>query len=231
MELGYRPLIALPLNDKNLDQNLIKAKEKNIDIIEIRVDMFSNLEIDYIVEKVKQAKEKGFYTIVTVRSKKEGGVKDIPDNERLKIFEVVSDYSDILDIELTSDNIQKDVIKIAREKNILSLVSYHDFEKTPSEREIQEIIDSSVKLGADIIKYAFMVKNVEDVGRILSVTHKNRDKKLVAIGMGEVGKITRVAGFFFGSLITYTYIGKSVAPGQIEVEELIKELEFYGLRR
>ena len=48
--------------------------------------------------------------------------------------------------------------------------------------------------------------------------------------MGEIGKITRVAGFFFGSIMTYTFVGKSFAPGQIELNRLIEELKFYGIR-
>jgi 3-dehydroquinate dehydratase-1 len=43
--------------------------------------------------------------------------------------------------------------------------------------------------------------------------------------MGELGKFTRVVGFSFGSLLTYTFFGKPVAPGQIEAEELILLLE------
>ncbi len=42
--------------------------------------------------------------------------------------------------------------------------------------------------------------------------------------MGEVGSFTRVVGFSFGSLLTYTFFGKPVAPGQIEAERLIKLL-------
>ena len=42
--------------------------------------------------------------------------------------------------------------------------------------------------------------------------------------MGEVGSFTRVVGFSFGSLLTYTFFGRPVAPGQIEAEKLIKLL-------
>jgi len=111
----------------------------------------------------------------------------------------------------------------------LSLVSYHDFEKTPSEEEIQKIIDKSISKGADIVKYAFKAKTFDDVSRILCITNKNKDKKLVAIAMGEVGRITRLAGYMFGSLITYTYIGVSFAPGQIEVDRLKEDMYFYSL--
>lgn len=224
-----RPLIALPVDDKNLEETLKVAKQKPIDIIELRIDQFENYDIDYVLDKAKLVKGYGFILLSTVRSKEEGGA-DISDEERLNIFQKVIPVSDIVDIELLSENINREVINIAKKEGKLSLISYHDFEKTPSEKEIQIIIDKGASLSADIIKYAFNVKSNEDVGRILSVTHKNRDKNLVAIGMGELGKLTRVAGFFFGSLISYTFIGKSFAPGQIEVDKLVEEMRFYGIK-
>ncbi len=228
MKLGEKPLIALPIDDKNFTEILNSAKGKNVDIIELRIDQFSNLDTGYILEKFKQVKDYGFFSIATIRSENEGG-KFIPDEKRLNIYEAVAEYADILDTELTSKDINKKVIEIAKSYGILSLVAYHDFEKTPDEVEIQKIINDSNNLGCDIIKYAFKANSVEDVGRLLSVTYKNRDKNLVAISMGEIGKISRTAGFFFGSLITYTFIGKSFAPGQIEVDKLVEELKFYNL--
>lgn len=223
------PLVVLPVDDIDIEKNLAIAVDKKIDMIELRIDQFSNLDIDYIVEKAKLVKKYELGMIATVRSKSEGG-SDIPDEKRVEIFEAVVEYSDILDIELSSTSINKKVIEIAKDEGKLSLVSYHDFEKTPEAEEIQEIIDRSVQIGADIIKYAFKINSVEDIRRLMCVTAKNSHKKLVAIGMGELGRITRVAGFFFGSVLTYTYIGRSFAPGQIEAGRLIEELKFYGLR-
>ena len=39
--------------------------------------------------------------------------------------------------------------------------------------------------------------------------------------MGEVGGISRAAGFLYGSCITYGYMNKPTAPGQISVQKLI----------
>ena len=228
LELGKKPLIALPVNDKDFEETIEKAVEKGVDIIELRIDQFRDRNIDYIVDKVKYVKDKGLAALITVRSAKEGGTP-ISDYERERIFKATAPLADILDIELTSENLIKKVLKIAKENGAYGLISYHDFERTPSEEELQKIIDKAASYGADIIKYAFKVESEEDVARIMCTTHKNRDKKLVAIGMGELGRITRVAGFFFGSLITYTYIGVSFAPGQIELDKLKEELYFYGL--
>ncbi len=228
MEIGKRYLVALPVDDRFLEEYDLRSLKGKVDLFEFRVDQFKNKDIKHIRTLAHNVKKLNYSIILTIRSKEEGGA-DISDNIRLDMFEKLVDLSDIVDIELNS-KINQQVIKLSKENGKYALVSYHDFEKTPDLNQIQDIIDKGKALEADIIKYAFKVNNKEDVGKILSITHKNREKYLVAIGMGELGRITRVAGFFFGSVITYTYVGKSFAPGQIELEELIKELKFYGLR-
>jgi len=227
--MNKHPLIVLPVDDTDLEKKLSIAVDKRIDMIELRIDQFSDLSVEYVKSKASTVKNYDLGLIATVRSEKEGGT-GISDRDRLALFEAVAGIADILDVELRSESINKKVIEMAKDEGKMALVSYHDFERTPVEEEIQEIIDRSASLGADIIKYAFKVNKIEDVSRIMCMTAKNRDKKLVAIGMGDLGRITRVAGFFFGSVLTYTYIGQSFAPGQIEAGKLIEELKFYGLR-
>ena len=229
MELKFdkKPLIALPVSDKSFENIQLSALKGKVDLLEFRVDQFEDRDLDFIKNLGKKVREKNFGIILTIRLKEEGGA-DIPDEQRFSMFRYLIEIADIVDIELNS-KINKKVIDLAKDNGKYALVSYHDFEKTPSKEEIQKIIDKGKDLKADIIKYAFKVNTIDDVGRILSITYQNQDKLLVAIGMGDLGKITRVAGFFFGSKITYTYTGKSFAPGQIELNTLIEELKFYGL--
>lgn len=230
VQLGKNPLIALAIKDDNFEETLKLSKEYGVDVVELRVDQLSDPSVDYVRTLSNQIKQRGFYLLITIRSLLEGGGREIPDTDRLKIFESVVDIADMLDIEFTSDGIREDVIGLAKSRGKLSLVSYHDFEKTPSEEFIQNYIDSVKSLGADIVKFAFRANKLEDVAKVLCITHRNRDKKIVAIAMGEVGKISRVAGFVFGSLMTYTYIGDAFAPGQIEVSQLVEELKFYRIK-
>ena len=224
--LEKAPLIALPITDIDLENTLNIAKSNDVDVIELRIDQFENREIDHIKNVAKKVKSYDFYIIATVRSKLEGG-SDISDDERLKIFDAIADFADIVDIEYTSDSIKEKVKEIVKSKGKFLLMSYHDFEKTPSEDEVQKLIDDCKSQGADIVKYAFKANGFEDVSRLMCITNKNKDKNIVAISMGEIGKITRVAGFIFGSLITYTYIGKSFAPGQIEAKKLVELIKFF----
>lgn len=229
IKLRQKPLIALAVKDENLDSTLKIAKDRDIDIIELRVDQFSSLDVDHIRNCLGKVKEYGMSTLLTVRARWEGGAADIPDRERLNIIKNTVDLSDIVDIEYRAD-IRDEVITFVKNNHKTALVSYHDFEKTPPASFVQDYIDCAAKLGADIIKFACKANSFQDVADVLCVTARNRDKNIVAILMGETGKISRVAGFIFGSVITYTYIGEAFAPGQIEAERLLQELKFYGLR-
>lgn len=226
---GQKPLIALAVKDENLENTLKIAKEREIDIIELRVDQFSSRKVDHIRDCLKLIKDYGMFSLLTVRAKWEGGATDIQDQERLTIIKNTVDLSDIVDIEYRAD-IRDEVINLVKKHSKMVLISYHDFEKVPPVALVQEYIDSAFVLGADIIKFAYKANNLQDVAEVMCVTNKNRDKNIVAILMGELGKISRVAGFAFGSVITYTYIGEPFAPGQIEAEKLVEELKFYGLR-
>ncbi|MGC9188618.1 MAG: type I 3-dehydroquinate dehydratase [Sulfurihydrogenibium sp.] len=222
--------VALPVVDKGIDDILVKALLEGIDIIELRIDQFEDKNLEHIIKVANKVKEKGFIALATVRSKLEGGV-DIPDEERLKIFKYICDYVDMADIEYTSFAINKEVIDFYHSKGKAIIMSYHDFEKTPSDDYIQAVIDESKSLGADIVKYAFKANSFQDVARVLCLTNKNREKNLVAILMGDYGKVSRVVAPIFGSMITYTYIGQSFAPGQIEAEKLNELLEFFNIQK
>ena len=68
-----------------------------------------------------------------------------------------------------------------------------------------------------------MGRTQSDAARVCCVLSQLNYPRVFMV-MGEVGSFTRVVGFSFGSLLTYTFFGRPVAPGQIEAERLIKLL-------
>ncbi|WP_029552412.1 type I 3-dehydroquinate dehydratase [Thermocrinis jamiesonii] len=211
-------LIAVPLSDQNLEEDLRAVKELGADIVELRIDMFERTEPDYVLSWVKRAKELGLSTILTIRSSQEGG-KDVPNRER--IFELVSPYADYTDIELSSRALIPYVRNITKASGKKLIISYHNFELTPANWILREVFREGMRWGADIVKVAVKANSYEDTARLLCVARQEEGQKII-ISMGKYGKISRVSGFIFGSVISYAYYRQATAEGQLSLEEMVK---------
>jgi len=211
-------LIAVPLSDQNLEEDLRAVKELGADIVELRIDMFERTEPDYVLSWVKRAKELGLSTILTIRSPQEGG-KDVPNRER--IFELVSPYADYTDVELSSQALIPYVRNLTKTSGKKLIISYHNFELTPANWILREVFREGMRWGADIVKVAVKANSYEDTARLLCVARQEEGQKII-ISMGKYGKISRVSGFIFGSVISYAYYRQATAEGQLSLEEMVK---------
>lgn len=209
-------LIAVPLDDKDFSNKIKEAKEKGADIVELRVDQFSNTSVDYVKDKLLEVKERGLKTILTVRIPEEGG-REVKNRE--EIFEKLAPLSDYTDIELSQRSLLVKLHNLLDGKGRL-IISYHNFEVTPPNWIIREVLREGYRFGG-IPKIAVKANSYEDVARLLCISRQVEGEKIV-IAMGDYGKVSRIAGYIFGSVITYASLGKSFAPGQISLEEMVK---------
>jgi len=131
-----------------------------------------------------------------------------------------------LEIETTTEW-RKPLIELARRKRCKVIISWHCFGKTPDEKEIFDIVDSLYLAGADVAKIACLSNSRTDSARMLSLYSKY--KRLVAIGMGDIGAITRIAALSLGAPFTFASIeGNDTAPGQVDfkaMEAIINQIE------
>ena len=224
VELGKEPAVIVALSGEKLKENLERARRLRIDLIEARLDLLSEISSKTVREFLGTVADYGFYAVSTLRPVWEGGKFKGEEFERLDLFKEIVKHpaTGAVDVELRS-SLLPEVASMVKEERKRLIVSYHDFEKTPSEPEIEEILNRCREAGADIVKVAFMGKSQEDAARVCCVLSGFDHPKIFMV-MGEVGSFTRVVGFSFGSLLTYTFFGKPVAPGQIEAERLIKLL-------
>lgn len=133
-----------------------------------------------------------------------------------------------VDLEIeTSAEWRKPIIDLARSKRCKVIISWHCFVKTPDDKEVTELIDSLYAAGADVAKIACMSNSRSDSARLLSLYSKYQ--RLVAIGMGSTGVMTRIASLSLGAPFTFASVeGYDTAPGQInykEMESIINQIE------
>ena len=145
-------------------------------------------------------------------------------DERLLILKnAVLSGASYVDVEIESDaSFKSEIIPLAKTNNCKVIVSYHNYDGTPSIDDLENVISDSLKDGADIVKITTFAHTPEDSARILSLYSVNRPRPLAAFCMGEAGKITRVACVRLGAPFTYaSYSDASrTASGQIYYEDM-----------
>lgn len=225
------------LISNEVDLNMAKESEKYADIIELRLDYLEKSP-DIVRKKVQEYKKVlSSPLIATIRRAGEGGkwyAFEGTERERKSIFEKVYDLVDAVDIEDDSE-IRNDVLKEAKNNNLASILSYHQFFKIEKNSEIKERLKKMHDTDANILKLAYYCENVEDTFNLLdALLHYNQKfkdaKPITVIGMGEIGRYTRLVFPMFGACITYGYLknGGPRAPGQLSVQCLRKWLDrFY----
>jgi 3-dehydroquinate dehydratase-1 len=214
-ELGKKPGIVAIIDE------MISVEEirtlRGIDLIEFRIDCFDT-PIEETVSYVKEVRSSvDIPSIGTIRE------TDFNRNSRLQFFQAVVPFVDCVDIELGTP-ISEEILACSKGKTIL--VSEHNFEKTPSDDVLHSMVDKAMLQGADIVKIAVMARSTADVTRLLRFTEDCK-VPLVTIAMGPLGRVSRVIAPLFGSLFTYGFIHRPVAPGQLSVEKLAEEISLY----
>ncbi len=232
------PKICVPIVSKTKEEILYigkKIKDTSADLVEWRVDWFSDLQD---IEKIKDvAKELSIELgdiplLFTIRTKNEGGECDITTDEYIKInMELArTGYVDLIDIEILQiEKYASDVILEIQSFGVKVIGSNHNFKKTPTKDDIIEILKKMQNLGVDISKIAVMPTSKKDLLELLEATmimsEKYADRPFITISMGKIGMLSRISGELFGSAITFGTVGDVSAPGQIDSEDLAKILK------
>jgi 3-dehydroquinate dehydratase-1 len=203
--------------------NDIDLQMQDEELVEIRLDdaLLSKDEIRKIFSKESFAK-----TIATCR------IGTYDDNERKGILlDAISSGADYVDVEIEADDdYKKEIVDHAKNYGCKVIVSYHNYDETPSVTELENIIRESFDDGADIAKIACRTNHKKDLSRLMSLYSFSNNEKcddILSIGMGKMSRITRIAAPILGAPFTFASKseGKETAEGQISKEKLLKILE------
>ncbi|MDR0791183.1 MAG: type I 3-dehydroquinate dehydratase [Methanomassiliicoccaceae archaeon] len=96
------------------------------------------------------------------------------------------------------------------------ITSHHDFSGTPDADVVVNILNG---MNGDIVKGAFTVNSLKDTVTLMDAAERI-EKRHVILGMGELGKITRIRQKLMCNEFTFAYAGKAAAPGQLSVSEM-----------
>ncbi|MCI6270173.1 MAG: type I 3-dehydroquinate dehydratase [Lactobacillus delbrueckii] len=227
------PKIAVPNVGVTEEEILASAKEiaaAKPDIMEWRIDYYEAgiKDNEKLIATAKALRDVvgELPILVTFRTKNEGGVLELGEDEYLDLVATVvtNRLGDAVDIELFHDEERvKDLVKQAHNYNVVVIMSNHDFEKVPAKDVIEFRLKKMADLGADVPKLACMPHRADDVLTLLSATNNARkalSTPIITMAMADLGKVSRIAGQVFGSCLSFGAVGKTSAPGQLSIEDL-----------
>jgi len=195
------------------------------DFIEFRLDLFELVDFDEIKDLLNQCVGPAIFTY---RKVSQGGKCTLSEKERLTIIEELlvlgPNYVD-LEYDVPSFIIEGFQLRYPKIKWILS---YHNFEETPS--DLNEVWKKLNKHSAHFYKIACMARSSVDALAMLQLT-KDSLGKLIGISMGEKGMITRILAPVVSAPFTFASLNEEgkTAPGQIHVEHLLTTYRFKSL--
>ncbi len=240
-----KPKICVPLVEKTDDALVERAgaiRGLPFDLLEWRTDHWNGKwEEGRLVEALSALKDKidGKPLLFTYRTKTEGGLGDCeevaPYFERVRQA-VETGLVDLVDVEYRmcrrgiADVLGKGrrcvegFWKAARGKGVGIVVSYHNFDATPSSKDMVRIVEDMQNIGADMTKVAVTPRRERDVLTLwdatLALREGRADRPFITMAMGGMGVLTRLSGGTFGSAMTFASAGRVSAPGQMDAEEV-----------
>ncbi len=202
----------------NSDFDKLFDQISSVELAEIRLD-----KSEFSCEQLKKLFSIPTSLIVTCRTGK------LSDSDRLEILKLaISSGVDYVDVDIrNSITFIKRVISEIDNNGCKLILSFHEYEKCPSYKELEKIVKKCFSLGCNIAKIASKVNSYADCARLLSLYDREGTGKIISIGMGIIGKITRIASVFLGAPFTYASYsdGLETAEGQMNYKDLKKILE------
>ncbi len=217
-------MICVSVAERDLKEALsaLKEAERLADLTEIRLDALDRPEVKPFLEAAQKP------LLFTFRAKEEGGLKEVPLEERLAhLKEAAAAGAFAVDLELS-----------AGEENILALkkalfqtklvLSFHDFLGTPSLERLEETVREMQALGAHVGKVITTAHRPEEALlplRLIVWAQKELSFPLISFAMGKVGAFSRVVALLLGAPWSYAALPQrsQTAPGQLTAP-VLKEI-------
>jgi 3-dehydroquinate dehydratase-1 len=217
---GNRICVSLGTNDIDaLKKMIAESISANADFIEIRFDFFDRSLLNDVLEAVLDHRDR---SIFTCRANSEGGKYQGSESDRVTTLRRLASFRPmLLDVEYNTMKQNEDLLDQFTALSCDVLVSWHDFEKTPTSDQLVNMMNA-MKVYSNNVKIVTMANSLEDSISILKLYEHARSSNvnLVAFCMGEHGIVSRILCTYAGADFTYASLSEAVAPGQLTINQM-----------
>jgi 3-dehydroquinate dehydratase-1 len=209
------PLVVGTIHSPGSLRRALKLRAGQVDVLELRVDHFA----DAPDELYRAAEDLPAPLIVTVRHPREGGAGELSAKRRADLYWQFLPLAKYVDVELQSLRSFDVVLHGARHQGAKAIVSDHHFRGTPTLKVLRDRWSRARRL-ADIVKVAARVEQPAELARLMAIFDFAKGASVSVMGMGPLGKVSRLLFARLGSCLNYGYLDQPQVPGQWEATRL-----------
>jgi pentafunctional AROM polypeptide len=221
--------------------NLLREVVVGSDAVELRVDLLEDPKstngipgVDFLIDQVTLLRSAVSIPIIfTLRTRSQGG--KFPDDgheDALLLYRAALRLAfDFIDLEITSpDNLLKEVLERKGASKIIA--SHHDPKGELSWRDGSWIphYNKALQYG-DVIKLVSVAHKYSDnhaLAEFKEWAQSAHNIPLIAINMGELGKVSRIQNLFM-TPVSHPTLPSASAPGQLSAAQIRKGLSLHGI--
>ncbi len=231
--MNYHSRICVSIGRETIDDALAIADSvaSQVDVLEIRLDYLALPAVSPFLNTLATP------LLFTNRPVWEGGEFAGHEEERMgPLLEAVAENSGYVDLELLAPDDSHLRMRMALQQSSTKLIlSWHNFQDTPTREELVGRMALMQDKGADIGKIITTAHNHQDVLRVLQLQEvaEQLGFPLIAFCMGRPGVVSRVATCSLGGYMTYCAVSEleATAPGQLSVMALQEIFSLMGGRK
>ena len=212
---------------EDLKKQIKRAFSYGADFVEIRFDFLMPADMRESLKIVKSIRNKAVFTL---RSVQQNGKFTGTNEERIFWLKQLSLLQPmLLDVELHTLRDNDELVDFFTEQKTRILVSWHDFEKTPTNNNLIDLL-GEMRIYSNYVKVATTARNVQDCIRILDLYDVTTELNLIAFAMGELGILSRILCTIYGNApFTYAALEEAFVPGQLTVQQMRKLYDMIDL--
>lgn len=188
----------------------LRLAPEAVDLLELRVDHF----VDDLVSLRRNVPRVRHPLILTVRHPAEGGAGRLAAARRLALYREFLPRATLVDIEIRSIVALEPLLREINEAGAGLIISDHHFRRTPGAAELQRRVTVARSAGADVIKIAARTTTAADAARLLALLPGRAGTLMSVMGMGPLGKASRLLYARAGSVLNYGYLDQPQVSGQ-----------------
>jgi 3-dehydroquinate dehydratase-1 len=185
------------------------------DLFELRLDSFANrlAEVRAAIPKLAAP------LIITARRPDEGGAHNLSAAQRSALLLEFLPSARYVDVELRSVPELRSVLKRAAADEVATIISFHDFQTTPRPAQLDRIAARARSSGAALVKVATRTDTQGQLDTLLDFFSRQQRASVIAMGIGQLGRASRLELARRGSILNYVHLGSRAATGQLSIEQ------------